>query len=227
MQNRWSCGWSRKEAVGVGGGWGRFRLQRGGVDAALWLEPPPPPKLVTVERAGTGAGGCKTGGAAVGVALVIAQRGGWGFKRTLAPDLGLRHTRTSTASQGVPGGGCKLTPFHRRIQGCRSARLRSRVPDADQRLSIAHLDLSSFPREISSYASTLKSLDASHNQLNSLRPLEDFHLLETLVLDSNQIEHNCVMPYLPNLKYGQPRGCIRTAVHRRRWGGAPPGPPIR
>jgi hypothetical protein len=75
------------------------------------------------------------------------------------------------------------------------------VPDADQRLSIAHLDLSSFPREISSYASTLKSLDASHNQLNSLRPLEDFHLLETLVLDSNQIEHNCVMPYLPNLKY--------------------------
>ena len=94
-------------------------------------------------------------------------------------------------------------------------------PDADQRLSIAFLDLSVFPATLQSCASTLKSLDASHNHLNNLLALTRCTQLVTLVLDSNLFEDNCRMPHLPNLRCGHhlPSGAHNTCALR--------GSPIR
>eukprot|EP00667_Euglena_gracilis_P014926 EG_transcript_15488 len=76
---------------------------------------------------------------------------------------------------------------------------RSNTVEADEhnRLSLAYQALTMVPQ----LPPDLVSLDLSHNHLTDVNGLEGCTKLETLIVDGNNLNANCHVPFLPNLRY--------------------------
>lgn len=49
------------------------------------------------------------------------------------------------------------------------------------------------------YGAEIQTLDLSYNELCTLKGVEKFPLLRTLILDNNQLTDSLILPYLPHL----------------------------
>ncbi|XP_013166743.1 PREDICTED: leucine-rich repeat-containing protein C10orf11-like isoform X2 [Papilio xuthus] len=73
--------------------------------------------------------------------------------------------------------------------------------DDDTRLTLAYENLYEVPRTIvERFSDHIKYLDISHNKITNLDAVVHFKHLTSLIVDTNPITENCILPPLPKLQ---------------------------